>query len=111
MLIKLTNELQHASQLLKDKFLTNEPPENVRDSDFFQKVKSETEPLFVLAKEWEKQALDAVKQRKIHVHPQQVEATRENFELILLHSYYIDVKRQRYMELIQAIDYVCDQVK
>lgn len=111
MLTKLTNELQQVSQLLKDKFLTNEPPENTRDPEFFQKVKSETDPLFVLAEEWEKQALDAVKQRKILVHPQQVESTRENFELILLHSYYIDVKPQRYMELIQAIDYVCNQVK
>lgn len=111
MLTKLTNELQQASQLLKDKFLTNEPPENTRDLDFFQKVKSETDPLFILAKEWEEKALDAVKQRRIPVHPQQVESTRENFELILLHSYYIDVKPQRFMELIQAIDYVCNQVK
>lgn len=111
MLRQLTNELQEATQLLKDKFLTSEPPENVRDREFFQKVKTETGLLFALAEKWEKQALGAVKQRKVLVHPQQVESTRENFELILLHSYYMDVKTQRFMELIQAIDYVCDQMK
>lgn len=111
MLIKLTNELQQASQQLKDRFLTNEPPEDMKDVVFFEKVKSETDPLFKLAEKWEEEALDAVKKRKIPVHPQQVESTRENFELVLLHSYYIDVKQQRYMELQQAIDYVCEQIK
>ncbi|GAA4071624.1 DUF1798 family protein [Amphibacillus indicireducens] len=111
MLTKLTNDLQQACLQLKDKFLTNEPPTDVRDPVFFNQVKTETEPLFKLIEEWEKQALNAVKQRKVLVHPQQVQSTRENFELILLHSYYIDVKPQRYMELLQAIDYVCDSLK
>lgn len=111
MLINLTTQLQQATHELKDKFLESTPPEDARDSEFFQKVKSETDPLFKLAERWEEEALAAVKERKILVHPQQVEATRENFELILLHSYYIDVKEKRFMEFVQAIDYVCDQVR
>ncbi|WP_041450128.1 YppE family protein [Amphibacillus xylanus] len=111
MLYKLTDQLQVASLKLRDRFLHHEAPEDPRDSDFFQMVKAETEPYFNLVAKWEELALDAVKSRKVIVHPQQIEATRENFELILLHSYYIDEKPKKFMELVQAIDYVCQQIK
>ena len=111
MLLDLTNELQQACLRLKNTFLNSEPPEDAKDLDFFQYVKKETEPIFDLAEKWETVALEAVKNKEVLVHPQQIEATRENFELVLLHSYYVDVKSKRYMELIQSIDYVCDLIK
>lgn len=111
MLLKQTEDLLHATARLKERFLNNEPPKNLRDYDYFLKVKNETEPLFELIEKWEDEALKSVKNRDILVHPQQIESTRENFELIIMHSYYIDVKPKRYMELQQAIDYVCQLIK
>lgn len=111
MLLTLTAELQQASLRLKEKFLNTEQPKNLGDPEFFQIVKKETEPLFKLSEGWEEVALAAIKKRELLVHPQQIESTRENFELILLHSYYIDVTPKRYMELQQAVNYVCELIK
>ncbi|WP_440895700.1 DUF1798 family protein [Amphibacillus sp. Q70] len=111
MLQALTVELQQASLRLKERFLNTEQPKEPKDPEFFQMVKKETEPLFKLSERWEKVALAAIKKRELLVHPQQIESTRENFELILLHSYYIDVKPKRYMELQQAVNYVCKLIK
>lgn len=108
MVIEMTHTLKNACFSLKEKFLTDQKPENKRDPQFFEMVRKETEPLFDLIHKWEEETLAAIKQRQFHVHPQQIIATKENFELILMHSYYIDVKKQRYMELYQAIQYVFD---
>ncbi|WP_017472165.1 DUF1798 family protein [Amphibacillus jilinensis] len=110
MLFNLTDKVQQARLQLKQRYLTNDKPDNKKDRDFFNMVKNETEPLFELIGKWEELALKAVKDREIAVHPQQVQSTRENFELIILHSYYIDIKQKRYMELHQAIDYVCQMI-
>ena len=111
MLLQLTNQLQQASQCLRERFLNNQPPENIKDRNFFEMVKKETEPLFELIEKWEEEALATIKKRELLLHPQQIESTRENFELIIMHSYYIDVKSKRYMELQQAIDYVLELIK
>ncbi|MBU5594205.1 YppE family protein [Amphibacillus sp. MSJ-3] len=111
MLMELTNELQKASLRLKENFINNQQPVDQRDPSFFEIVKTETEPLFNLIERWEKESLAAIKQRELLIHPQQIKSTRENFELVLLHSYYIDVKPKRYMELQQAINYVCELIK
>jgi len=93
---------------LKNKFEENAPPENTKDRDFFLKVKEETLPVYDLLEEWEAAALDTVKTRKASIHPQQITSTKENMELLLMHSYYIDTRRKRYIELHNSILYVLD---
>ncbi|SEN44351.1 protein of unknown function [Amphibacillus marinus] len=106
MLMEITIQLEAAKDILKQHFLTSEQPEEKKDPVFFDFVKKKTEPLFDQIECWEEEALRLAKNREISVHPQLIQSTRENFELILMHSFYIDVKLQRYMELHQAIDYV-----
>lgn len=103
-----TERLKEELILLKERFLTNEKPENKRDYEFFSYVKDKTTPIFLLIDEWEQSANELIQKREISIHPQQVASTKDNFELLLLHSYYIDVKKKRYMELYQAIQYVFD---
>ncbi|MBM7542547.1 DUF1798 family protein [Amphibacillus cookii] len=110
MLLNLTDKVQQARLQLKERYLKSDKPDSKRDRTFFNMVKNETDPLFELIEKWEELALKAVKDREVSVHPQQVQSTRENFELIILHSYYIDIKQKRYMELHQAIDYVCQMI-
>ncbi|WP_010650608.1 DUF1798 family protein [Oceanobacillus massiliensis] len=93
---------------LKDIFEHSTPPENTKDKEFFQKVKEETNPVYQLLEEWEEAALEVVKARKAKVHPQQVTSTKENMELVLMHSYYVDARRKRFMELHNSILYVFD---
>ena len=100
---------KHLSEL-KNTFEANKPPEDRRDKPFFLKVKEETLPIYQLLEEWEASALKIVKERKVTVHPHQITSTKENMELILMHSYYIDVRRKRYMELYNSILYIFDQL-
>lgn len=105
-----TKELRKHLLQLKERFENTEPPENRRDRDFFQMVKDETTPIYQLLEAWEENTLHIVKQRKVNVHPQQVTSTRENMELLLMHSYFFDARRKRYMELYNSILYILDQL-
>lgn len=62
--------------------------------------------MYQLLQEWHQAAADFVQQREISVHPQQVQSTEENVHLIILHSYYIDIRSERYMDYLQSIGYV-----
>ncbi|WP_156289203.1 DUF1798 family protein [Oceanobacillus salinisoli] len=109
-LINRTKSLKKYLHNLKEHFEHGQPPENVRDKDFFFRVKEETTPIFELLELWEEEALIAVKERKVNVHPQQIESTKENMELLLMHSYYKDLRRRRYMEYYKSILYIFDQL-
>jgi hypothetical protein len=103
-----TLELQTHVLNLKERYLTNEQPEDKKDKDFFAFVKEETTPIYLLNQGWEEEAKQFVQNRDVQVHPQQIASTSENIELLLLHSYYIDVKKKRYMELHNSVLYVFD---
>ncbi|RDW22073.1 DUF1798 family protein [Oceanobacillus chungangensis] len=109
-LSKQTETLREYLYNLRDKFEHSTPPENVKDRSFFEKVKEETTPIYDLIATWEEDALQTVKEKKITVHPQQVISTRENMELLIMHSYYKDARRKRYMELYNSVLYIYDQV-
>lgn len=106
----MTLDLKTYLTQLKDRFETTPPPENRRDRDFFEYVKKETDPIYELLAKWEKEVLSLVKERKVSVHPQQVSSTRENMELVLMHSYFIDARRNRYLELFKSVSYIFDQL-
>ncbi|WP_188453897.1 DUF1798 family protein [Virgibacillus oceani] len=105
-----TEQLKQELNLLKDRYVNNQPPEDKRDKAFFLFVKEYTAPIYKLLENWEAAALKTVKERKVTVHPHQVTSTRENMELILMHSFYIDVKRKRYMELNHSVHFIFDQL-
>lgn len=105
---ELTIELKNDLKLLKERYEKGEKPEDKRSKVFFQFVKEETTPVYKKIEVWEEAASAFVKRREAKVHPQQVASTRENMELLLLNSYYMDAKRQRYMDLHQSVLYVFD---
>src|SRR5699024_12763405 len=109
-LIKRTHNLRNELDTLKKYYLTHEPPKNKSDKNFFLMVKERTNPIYQTLERWEEEALHLVKQRIVDVHPQQITSTKENMELLLLHSFYIDVKRKRYMELNHSIHYEFNQL-
>lgn len=103
-----TIELKQSLQYLKKQYYQREKPENKRDPAFFSFVKTETAPIFELVDSWAKETAHEVKQRHLRIHPQQVASTKENVELLLLHSYYIDVREKRYMNLYNSVCYILD---
>ncbi|SDJ68085.1 DUF1798 family protein [Sediminibacillus albus] len=106
----ITEQLKQEITKLKNRFETNEKPEDRRDREFFNFVKEETTPIHSLVQEWEKQASLFVKNKQVSVHPQQVASTSDNLQILLLNSYYIDTPRKRYMEMYHSIHYVLDQL-
>ncbi|MDY0405731.1 DUF1798 family protein [Virgibacillus sp. 179-BFC.A HS] len=64
--------------------------------------------MYQLLEQWETNALAAVKEKKANVHPQQIISTRENMGLLLMHSFYIDIRKRRYMEIYYSCMYVFD---
>lgn len=109
-LIKQTKQLKMYLDKLKDRYETNEPPESLRDKSFFFKMKEETAPIYNLLEAWEEKALDFVQDRNVNVHPHQIVSTAENMELIILHSYYVDARRKRYMEFNHSSHFIFDQL-
>ncbi|WP_093133226.1 DUF1798 family protein [Salinibacillus kushneri] len=79
-----------------------------KDLDEFERVKEETAPIFELITEWEQEVTENM--ANLNVMPNQVENTKDNMELLLLHSYYIDVRRKRFMELYHSIDYIMNRI-
>ncbi|AXI09321.1 DUF1798 family protein [Oceanobacillus sp. 143] len=109
-LLKQTETLREHLDYLRGQFEHATPPENVKDRSFFEKVKEETTPIYDLIANWEENALQKVKEQKVTVHPQQITSTKENMELLLMHSYYKDARRKRYMELYNSVIYIYDQI-
>lgn len=107
---KQTTTLREHLIRLKERFETTPPPKNRRDRDFFEMVKEETEPIYQLLDGWEETALHKVKERGVTIHPHQVVSTKENMELLLMHSYFMDAREKRYMELYQSVLYIFDQL-
>ncbi|MFD2760831.1 DUF1798 family protein [Lentibacillus juripiscarius] len=109
-LLQQTQQFQYHLNKLEEIYNANKPPESRKDKAFFQMVKTYTEPIYNLLKDWEDHALYAVKQRHVNLHPQQVTSTKENMELLMMHSFYVDVKRKRYMELNHSIHFILDKL-
>lgn len=107
---ELTNKLIFELEHLKEIFYQPNDPE-VDKHVFFHFVKEQTTPVFNLLKKWEDKALAFVKEEDGRVHPKQIIATKENMELLLLHSYYKDIRKRRFMEYYSSCIYVFNQLK
>ncbi|GGC87591.1 hypothetical protein GCM10007216_17900 [Thalassobacillus devorans] len=109
-LVELTEKVKDMIDELSMQYERITEPIDKNDHDFFQKVKTETEPMFQLNDKWREAAENFVKNKQVNVHPNQVKSTHENVELLILHSYYIDVKKKRYNELNHSVHYVMDML-
>ncbi|WP_017187406.1 DUF1798 family protein, partial [Alkalibacillus haloalkaliphilus] len=74
----------------------------------FNQVKAETLPLFEKIEKWEEEAQAIV--HKIAIFPNQIKNTKDNLEIMILHSYFHDVRKKRFMELYQSVMYNLDLV-
>lgn len=107
---KNTEEMKRLIDRQHLRFLNTEGPIDKKSYEFFNQVKKETKPMFQLNHSWMEDAEAFVKNRKANVHPNQVKSTHENMEMIILHSYYLDVQLKRFKELYQSSHYVLDMI-
>lgn len=105
-----TNRLIDYLYQLNNRFHTEEPPASMSDRNLFEQMKKETTPIHQTLEKWERLALTAIHTNKISLHPQQIHSTKENIQLIILHSYYIDVRKRIYMEYYQSSIYILKNI-
>lgn len=106
---KRTQSLIQYTDVLENKF--NDPaiePENT--SEFFDFVKSETEPIFVLVKEWERLLAEESAQDRMIIPENIILSTKDNMTALIMHSFYKDVRRRRYMEIKRSCLYTFQSV-
>lgn len=108
--VTLTKDLKEMIDTLHDLFFREGEKPSINDKDFFLQMKEETAPMYQLLAKWEEDALAEVKARNVQVHPHQVNSTVENIELLILHSYYKDIRKRKYMEYYYSTHYVCNQL-
>src|SRR5690625_4504067 len=106
----LTKKLKGELASLKRKLESDEGKKNERDRHYFEYVKADSSFLFELIEQWYELTVKFIDHHKSSIYEKQVRATKENFELLILHSYYKDVRKRRYIELNRSCRYVFDQL-
>lgn len=101
---ELLNELNELQQIYEN---GKEPS---KDKTFFQYVKKETESLYDKLDKWEKFATDLIKRGKLVLHLSQIEATKDNMTALIMHSYYKDVRKRRYMDIYKSCQFIFQQL-
>ncbi|WP_188205987.1 DUF1798 family protein [Alkalibacillus aidingensis] len=79
-----------------------------KNYDHFYYIKEETKPLFEKIETWEEDAQAIV--HKLPIFPNQIQNTKDNLEIMILHSYFHDVRKKRFMELYHSVMYNLDIV-
>lgn len=108
-LVKITNKLIKDLHFLKDHFFKTIEMED--EQAFFAYVKGETDSIFEHLHEWEAETLQYIKNNKSAVHLKQVIATKENIELLIIHSFYKDMRKRRFMEYYNSSLYVLNDLR
>ena len=109
-ILTTTISLRETLDILKNNFEVADPPKSHNDRAYFLEMKKETEPIYFALQDWQAFALEASQKREIPIYPNQIIATVENYELIIVHSYYLDIRRRKFMEYYNSCMYVFHQV-
>src|SRR5690625_2675313 len=103
----ITDRLIKALPELEETYRDEEKVERKRE--IFEHVRKATEEYFTLLDAWEESAHILSKEGRILVFPQQIDATKENMQALIMHSHYKDVRKRKYMEILQACHYIFTQ--
>lgn len=77
-----------------------------RSREFFNEIKPKVESYLILLESWGKATHQLASAGKLQVFPQQIDATIDNMKALIMHSFYKDVRKRRYMEIKQACYYI-----
>lgn len=102
---QLTESLIAYMKKLEIVFNKGEKPTH-NDHAFFEKVRTEINPIYDMVEAWEEKTSYLIQQRKVDLHPKQVDATVKSIKAIALHSYYLDVRKRRYQDIKKSVEYV-----
>lgn len=102
---EMTEELLSYLYKWQEVYEKSEKPEQ-NNADFFKKVQAAITPAYDLIDQWEVATKKLIQTKKITIFPQQIDATVKSMRAIALHTYYIDVRKRRYMDIHKSCEYV-----
>lgn len=103
--IEITKKLITYTEELETVFNdVNIKPENT--PAFFQFVKEETNSIFSLLDRWIAILENALEKGTPIVQKNIILSTEDNMKALIMHSYYKDVRRRRYMEIQRSCIYI-----
>jgi hypothetical protein len=106
-----TETIDQIKQACFIRYQQDTPPAKLNDREEFNVIKAEVTPHFQLLEQWESELLSDIKTYALSIHPSLVQSTRENMELIIMHSFYHDTNVKRFNELVKSVDVVLDLVR
>lgn len=106
--LQLTKEIKEKIVVdVYDRYLNGRKFDRKNYDDFYQ-MKEETKPIFDKIDVWGELANKHVHQ--LPIFPNQIKNTVDNLEIMVLHSYFHDVRKKRFMELHQSVLYNLDLI-
>lgn len=105
----LTHDLISYTSILEKTFTnTSIKPENSRS--FFDYVKKDSEPIFNLLQKWETELKEFHQKNQPLITISMMDSTIDNMTALIMHSYYKDVRRRRYMEIKRSCLYTFQSI-
>ncbi|MGM0522781.1 MAG: DUF1798 family protein [Bacillota bacterium] len=109
-ILSQTETIDQIKQACFIRYQQDKTPAKLNDRESFSMIKEEVTPQFQLLEQWEEELLTDIKSHALSIHPSLVQSTRENMELIIMHSFYHDTDVKRFNELVKSVDVVIDMV-
>jgi len=110
-ILSQTETIDQIKQACFIRYQQETPQAKLNDREAFNVIKREVTPQFQLLEQWEDALLTDIKTHALSIHPSLVQSTRENMELIIMHSFYHDTDVKRFNELVKSVDVVIDMVR
>lgn len=81
------------------------------EADFYNEVKPYVDEVMVITDRWMQLANDWIKRENPkHLHPNQIDATHENIQLISIQGFYKDTKSRRFKAMYESVIYILDSI-
>jgi hypothetical protein len=110
-LLGLTKELSRLNKEAETFYVEKARKLETYEPDFFGVVKPFAEKVDDIRKEWLPLAQMFVQQEKpMYLHPNQLQQTEENLEIVAIKSFYKETSQKRQMETFKSVEYVLNQL-
>ncbi|TFE03050.1 YppE family protein [Jeotgalibacillus salarius] len=109
-ILKMTIELINITNQADEEY--NKRRESGLKGDFFNEVKPFADHANLIVQEWKSAAADfLIEYPKKNIHQNQIFATAENMELIVVQCFFPETSYKRFKSYIQSSLYVLEQLK
>lgn len=80
------------------------------DRHFFEYVQEKTKPIFTELDAWNEAVLVKIERQEMYFPIALITTTNKNMKALIMHSYYQDVRKRRYMEIKHSCFYVFNKL-